>query len=278
MKNEQWRSIYEIGPNCRQRFLDIPRVPELKKLDIQLAGVSELSGHYRVGRVKPDSHTLIYTVEGEGLLHVHDETIRVEKSSLITLPAGEPFLIETHKTIWTTAWLNLNDTPRWRALCINRHNPEFCSRTIPIYYLLCLIYHELDSKIRAGSLAQLEFYLADTLSSPKVHIPEIHRIDALFRDVEKQLHLSWSIEKMCSLVHYSESHLHRLCQQRYRRSPKQQVVHLRMERAKYLLGHTNWTVAQVAGHVGYRDVFSFTKRFKKSVGSSPAAFRKSLFN
>ena len=49
---------------------------------------------------------------------------------------------------------------------------------------------------------------------------------------------------------------------------------LRMQRARNLLLKTQWPISYIAHYVGYANVFTFSKRFKKSVGKPPREFRE----
>ncbi len=56
------------------------------------------------------------------------------------------------------------------------------------------------------------------------------------------------------------------------------VQGLRNEKAKFLLGHSDKTVENIALTVGYQDTASFDRSFKKGVGVSPLQYRKSVRN
>ncbi|MFT7008879.1 MAG: AraC-like DNA-binding protein [Colwellia sp.] len=269
-----WEDVLEIGPECHELFIDLIKAPEIADLEIQLAGVSTLAGYYRVGRINPINHTLFYTREGQGKLHTNNGEYLLDKWSLVTLPAGEPFLIELDSKAWSIVWMDLCDTPRWSDIC--RRRPTFSSNQNPeyLFHLLKLIYLEDKSSMRKTIMQLIEFHLLETLNASTNQTKDHQRIETLFHAVEKQLHYTWTIENMCDRIHYSAPHLHRLCLNRFGRSPVQQVIYLRIERAKYLLLHSSWSIDQIANHVGYNDIFSFSKRFKKSVGNSPSQYRK----
>ena len=273
-KNWIWQDVLEIGPECNERFIDWQKAPELQNLDVRLCGFSQLEGHYRVGRTDPIANTLLYSVDGAIELYTPEGRQTVEKSQLIILPAHRPFLIELKSPFWTMTWYDLEDTPRWSELCANRPAVEYCPNGRQLFHALAVIYYERNANLRCPSVNYLEHYLLETLNAPRNQSNEFQRSHQLFRDVEKQLHKTWTVEAMCKLIHYSSAHLHRLCQKRFGRSPLQQVIQLRMERAKYLLTNTAWPLAQIAEQLGYQDLFSFSKRFKKSVLDSPASYRK----
>ena len=61
--------VVNIGPYCIERFIDNSNAPEISDLHIELAGCSNLSGDYVVGRVTPPNHTLFYSLKGSGVLY-----------------------------------------------------------------------------------------------------------------------------------------------------------------------------------------------------------------
>ncbi|MBU2986105.1 AraC family transcriptional regulator [Saccharophagus degradans] len=270
---KKWKDVLDIGPQCVERFVDPTRTPELVEADIQLAGVSRLEGAYRVGHVAADIHTVLFSVNGQGLLHTDAGSQAIASPSVTVLPAGLPFLFELDSASWSTAWFCFYNTRQWRALASSAASVEYCEQALQVYHLLSVLYYEPEPSLRLSSMHLLSHYLNETLTQPRVARDDYQRVDTLFRQVENQLHFNWSIEYMCDLVHYSAPHLHRLCRQRFGRSPVQQVIYLRMERAKYLLQHTDWSIAQIGGQVGYTDVLNFSKRFKKSLGQSPGHYR-----
>jgi len=58
-------------------------------------------------------------------------------------------------------------------------------------------------------------------------------------------------------------------------SPMDYVIHCRVTHAKELLGGTEIPIKQVAEQLGYKDVFFFTRQFRKTTGVTPAAYRRS---
>ena len=58
-------------------------------------------------------------------------------------------------------------------------------------------------------------------------------------------------------------------------SPRDYVISSRIGHAKDLLGTTQLPIKQIADQLGYRDVFFFTRQFRKVTGVAPAAYRRS---
>jgi AraC-like DNA-binding protein len=58
-------------------------------------------------------------------------------------------------------------------------------------------------------------------------------------------------------------------------SPRDYVISSRINHAKELLGTTQLPIKRIAEQLGYRDVFFFTRQFRKVTGVAPAAYRRS---
>ncbi|WP_111976848.1 AraC family transcriptional regulator [Algibacillus agarilyticus] len=269
-----WQDVLEIGTECNERFVEREKVPEIENLNIEISGISNLAGRYQVGRSNPISHDVIYSIEGAIDIDTEQGHFTIGPGNLITLPAHKPFLMTLNAPAWNMVWFHLDDCPRWNNLCDHRPLSTACESGRQLYHLLSFIYYERNASLRKPALKQLEYYLEETLCAPSPGSSESHRINQLIRDIERRLHYAWTVDEMSDLVQYSSPHLHRLFQTHFARSPIQHVIYLRMERAKYLLTHTNWSIEQIAEQVGYQDVFNFSKRFKKSIGFPPGQFRK----
>jgi len=59
-------------------------------------------------------------------------------------------------------------------------------------------------------------------------------------------------------------------------APHQYLLRLRCESARQLLSDTDLPIKQIATRVGIPDPYSFSRTFRRCVGSSPAAYRKQV--
>jgi AraC-like DNA-binding protein len=58
--------------------------------------------------------------------------------------------------------------------------------------------------------------------------------------------------------------------------PLQYLTRLRMEAAKQLLAQSHLSITEIALEVGYDGISHFIHPFKRHIGTTPAAYRKSL--
>lgn len=276
-----FNDVVNIGPLCSERFIDSSNVPEISQYDIELAGCSNLSGDYIVGRVTPPNHTLFYSINGTGRFRTYAGEFSLSQGQLVLLPAKQSFEVAIACEQWDIIWLNLADTIRWKALLKESAQVVNHAALEGLHYAMELLYIEKRSENRQSAMHIVMHYLeqivkaqtSDNSNTVKAKARQDSRLITLFSDVNKQLQFDWNMQTLSERAHYSAAHLHRLCLSVFGRSPMQQVIHLRMLRARNLLTSTQWPVSYIANYVGYKSVFTFSKRFKKSVGVSPSQYR-----
>ncbi len=87
----------------------------------------------------------------------------------------------------------------------------------------------------------------------------------------------YSLERMAASFACKPAYLLRLYHKIKGSTPTQDLIRLRIEKAKRLLvGHPHLEIKQVAVAVGYEDALYFSRLFKKETGQNPSAFRDSM--
>jgi YesN/AraC family two-component response regulator len=85
-----------------------------------------------------------------------------------------------------------------------------------------------------------------------------------------------SLEKLSGEAGMSKHHFCRVFKKHLGMSPMHFLTMLRIERSKELFKTSSQSVSAIAGEVGFNDLSSFIKHFKKITGATPTAFKKSL--
>ena len=85
-----------------------------------------------------------------------------------------------------------------------------------------------------------------------------------------------TLDEAVKISGYSKFHFIRLFKKSTGVSPWEHIVHLKIDKAKELLSHQEYTIKQVSNEVGFEDAFYFSRLFKKITGLSPSAFKESL--
>jgi len=87
----------------------------------------------------------------------------------------------------------------------------------------------------------------------------------------------FSLEHLASAFGCKAAYLLRLYRKVMGSTPTQDLIHLRIERAKRLLtGHPALEIKQVSAAVGYDDPLYFSRLFKRETGLTPSTFRDSM--
>ena len=83
-----------------------------------------------------------------------------------------------------------------------------------------------------------------------------------------------TLEAMARAAGYSKYHFARAFTAAYGETPGEHLTRRRIERAKDLLRTANLTVTETCYLVGFESLGSFSARFRKLVGVSPAQYRR----
>jgi len=263
----------EIGEDCFEIFLTSDALPEMPLYQIHMAGIAHLKPPYLVERPDPPIHTLLFTSSGQGKLVTEQGELQIHSETMTVIPAYTPARFEIDGDHWDMCWVVLPDTVQWRSLMPKAAEIRSTQQALNIFHLSHVIDQErhLDKSFRQNSFAQFARYIEFNL---KAHAPANEdRLASAFAQVDQSLHKPWTVADVAALTYYSEPHLYRLCKERFGKGPKHVIRDLRIERAKQLLTHTDWSLAELAQRLGFSDQFNFSNRFKKDVGVSPHFFR-----
>jgi AraC-like DNA-binding protein len=84
-----------------------------------------------------------------------------------------------------------------------------------------------------------------------------------------------SIKQLSREVALSPYYLIRLFRRIYKQTPHQYLIQLRITKAKELLSSSDLSVTEICADVGFESLGSFSALFRKTVGISPSAYRRS---
>lgn len=83
-----------------------------------------------------------------------------------------------------------------------------------------------------------------------------------------------TLEEIAQRVNISKYYLCRQFKKVYGISPIQYHLYARIDRAKWLLIHTDKSLTTIASEVGFDDIYSFSRAFKNRENISPSKYRK----
>ena len=92
--------------------------------------------------------------------------------------------------------------------------------------------------------------------------------------IRESCYENWTVDGMAKAVHLSKSRFTVIYRKMFRTSPLADLLHMRMELAKYYLGMMQMRVEDVAESCGFSSVYYFHRQFKKMNGITPGVFQK----
>jgi YesN/AraC family two-component response regulator len=97
-----------------------------------------------------------------------------------------------------------------------------------------------------------------------------------FRYIEKNLSHEITLDDIAKEANLSKYHFCRLFKKRVGMTPLRFATFMRIEKAKELLKKDDHNISTAAATVGFNDISSFIKQFKRLTGMTPSSYRKSL--
>lgn len=82
----------------------------------------------------------------------------------------------------------------------------------------------------------------------------------------------WNVENMAALMNMGSSQFYNYYHKFFGKSPKAELLEVRIEQAKFLLTNENLSVKQVANQCGFNNLSHFTRYFSKECGVSPSKY------
>jgi AraC family transcriptional regulator, regulatory protein of adaptative response / methylphosphotriester-DNA alkyltransferase methyltransferase len=94
------------------------------------------------------------------------------------------------------------------------------------------------------------------------------------RVVETDFAQDLNLNDVARRIATSRRQLQRIYQEIGKTTFRDQLTHVRMDRAADLLNHNGYTVREIANRVGYRQPAQFAKAFRSRHGLSPSEYRR----
>jgi AraC-like DNA-binding protein len=92
--------------------------------------------------------------------------------------------------------------------------------------------------------------------------------------IESRLDQTMTAAELSATVHLSPGYFQRAFKKSFGISPHAFVLRRRIERAQEMMLATNDPLCQIALSAGFSDQAHFTRRFRRAIGMSPAAWRR----
>lgn len=265
-----------------------------ESLCLTRCGYHDCPSDYRWGPKSRPQYHMHFITEGSGTLEIGEKTYHLGKGQIFLLPPNIPSCYYAdHENPWHYAFACFVGTQVERYLkkagfsegvlvrqcnlpvktftdCIDKildaHQLTITNelkRTSELYNLFALLTESNTLENDSDKKQQYDYSSQSYLD---------HALQFIHFNFEKNI----QIPDIANYVGITRSYLFQIFKQNLNTSPKDYLLHYRMEHAKYLLETTDEPIKGIASSVGYNDPLTFSKMFSNLVGVSPSEYRKGV--
>lgn len=211
---------------------------------------------------------LHFVVSGTGIFQTKDNTY--------TLQPGQIFVTEPYTQIFYQADKNNPWEYIWLAFT--------CDEGLPVELPSVLTRPELQPLFESLKLAtrlqngRTEFLCAKVWELFSILLEEKAEKPDYIQQAVNLIHAEYmndlTVQTLALRLGLDRTYFSALFKKHLGTSPKQYLLHYRMEQAAMLLSRQQTPVGIIAVSVGYNDVYTFSKAFKRHFGCAPTDYNK----
>lgn len=257
----------------------------MKLLQIQHYCTVNTEFHY--DRPRGLNEYVLIISHGEAFFHSNGEKYLLKPNQLFLYDKFQPQLFYSSGTTFCHDWFHFDMSPD----DLDFFNPLEISFGIPITlsnpYALSEMIKIMASEFRFDSPHRnqiVESYmrcffmkLSDMLHSTREEgcdHPYYQCLCALRNELYSFPYHEWNLNIMAKKANFSKSWLQHSWKKIFGISYQDDLIKSRLEYAKNLLYHTNYSIERIADHSGYNSYIHFVRQFKQETGMTPTVYRK----
>ena len=251
---------------------------ELKDINPRACGEAQcMPGHYwpEFGGLPKGSrpyYMLHYIISGRGIYYAPDNIYELKAGQIFVVLPNEMVAYEADKKDpWRYCWINfesmldLSDVFSQYVITV----PE-CAHIFNAFRDCTSVARDTEWYI-CGKIFEL-ISLLDKHRSPDKN--QIHRyvrmaknyIDVYYSDSDLR------VGSMSEKLNLDRSYFSKIFSKHLGKSPQQYIMELRLDRAADIMVNQGLSPGEAAQHVGYGDIFNFSRMFKRRFGVSPSTY------
>lgn len=139
-------------------------------------------------------------------------------------------------------------------------------------------------RLKSGKLHEIEIFIEERLlllhgqaeavsSTAGNYMDKLRR---LRREILSSPQKDWTIPEIANSIGISVSHFQKMYKIEFGTSCNTDIINARIEKAKWLICHTELRVQEIAAQCGYSDSGHFMRQFRKKVGMSALQYKEKI--
>lgn len=242
--------------------------------------------HYREREEGCDNHIFMLCVEGKGSIVMNNKVRHISENQYVIIPKGLAHSYYANDTEpWTIYWFHYNGDSAsayngmlsdaegygtMNTLCLAWFIKQFGK----IYTLLEAGYTENHMAVVSNLLRLMMTGIKLPMIWDDSAVANRNPMDTCIDYMLDHISDKLTLDHLSELLHLSRSHLIDRFKEHTGYTPMDYFIHLRIQRSCHLLDTTGLSINEIACKVGYEDPFYYSRTFKKVMGKSPRAYRK----
>ena len=219
---------------------------------------------------------MIYTVEGSETLTFSDMAITLTPDTVLVIPEGEKYTLDsdtdTSRTV--TVDFSVAGESEFRPFLVK------LEKNNTVKSLFFDILREWQKKLpESDAFCKSAFYRiimllihqTSTYTNTEKKEKIARAVEILHRDCFTR---SFRIEALSEASGMSRRNFEKLFSEVYGTSPGEYISNLKISLAKEMLLSERETITRISEHLGYSDVYHFSKVFKAKTGYTPTEYKK----
>ncbi|GBF75279.1 AraC family transcriptional regulator [Paenibacillus sp. 598K] len=254
--------------------------------ELFLAHCSTVHDGWRDIDYTPDYSKLYFFLEGSGWVRIGDQEFYPKPGQFLLMPEGvcqsysyiggqgyRKFWCHFSAKVGEINLFQLIDLP---FLCTPR-DPATTTRLFDE-----LVHYTNSHALNAGLLAKarllelLSHFVSehDQEALTLKHAAPVQRLNDILDYIHRHIHRELTIAELAAHACLHPNYFIRMFKAHMGMPPIQYIGRKKMDKAKELLAQSSYPIAEIGEMVGFRDMYHFSKQFKKITGLAPSDYRK----
>ena len=255
----------------------------LGELQFYYSGVREKSVNHQYGPRVAKHYLLNLVCEGTADFWYRGEKREISAGTFYVMyPEGEMYYQTKRDMAWSIRWVVV-DGPQVEALLRELNlTPEDPFLQVSEPEQLERLFHQIfeytkEDSFRNKMLCYACLYqIFAQLLEQKRNVGKENPVAMAETYIRRNLHKCLTVTEIAEHVHLNSNYFTKLFKSTLGITPLQYINRSRVEKGKYLLEHTQFSVGEISDEVGFEDELYFSRVFRKYVGMSPMSYRKQI--